>query len=84
MSPFLNADKITRPLLLIHGNSDENSGTYPLQSRRMFAALKGLDNAPVRLVLLPHENHHYHSRESRNHVIAETFDWLQRFVRNAH
>ncbi|MDA0711957.1 MAG: prolyl oligopeptidase family serine peptidase, partial [bacterium] len=32
MSPFMHADKIKAPILLMHGEADNNSGTFPLQS----------------------------------------------------
>jgi dipeptidyl aminopeptidase/acylaminoacyl peptidase len=80
MSPFLHADKIRAPFLLIHGNADENPGTYPLQSERLYQALKGL-GATVRLVLLPHEGHVYHARESLLRVAAEITHWLEKHVK---
>ncbi len=80
MSPFMFADKIKAPLLLIHGQADDNPGTFPMQSERLYAAMKG-HGATVRLVLLPHEMHSYHARESAMHVLWETQEWLNRFVR---
>lgn len=82
MSPFMHADKINEPLLLIHGASDENSGTHPLQSERLFAALKGLGKTS-RLVLLPLEGHSYLARESVLHQAAEISAWLETHVRAA-
>ena len=70
------------PILLIHGEEDPNSGTFPLQSRRLFRALKGLGGT-ARLVVLPHEGHGYRSRESVLHVLAEQFDWFDEHVKNA-
>lgn len=81
MSPFMHADKMKTPLLLIHGEADNNSGTYPLQSERYFNALKGL-GAPVRLVMLPKESHGYSARESVLHVIWEQDQWLEKYVKN--
>ncbi|WP_196140745.1 prolyl oligopeptidase family serine peptidase [Aliikangiella sp. G2MR2-5] len=75
MSPFMHADKMKTPLLLIHGNDDNNSGTYPMQSERYFNALKGL-GAPVRLVMLPKESHGYRAKESILHVLWEQDRWL--------
>jgi len=69
MSPFMHADKIKKPLLLIHGDADNNSGTYPMQSERFYAALKG-QGAPVRLVMLPHESHSYRAKESVMHMFC--------------
>ncbi|MBB3123609.1 dipeptidyl aminopeptidase/acylaminoacyl peptidase [Mesoflavibacter sabulilitoris] len=81
MSPFMNADKIKTPLLLIHGVADNNSGTYPLQSERYFNALKGL-GAPVRLVMLPKESHGYRAKESIMHMLWEQDQWLEKHVKN--
>ncbi len=82
MSPFMNADKINEPILLIHGEADNNSGTYPLQSERFYGALKG-HGATVRLVMLPHESHSYRARESVMHVLWEMTEWLDTYVKNA-
>jgi len=81
MSPFMHADKMKTPLLLIHGEADNNSGTYPLQSERYFNALKGM-GAPVRLVMLPKESHGYAARESILHVLWEQDQWLEKWVKN--
>ncbi len=82
VSPFMHADKIDEPILLVHGEADNNSGTYPLQSERFYGALKG-HGATVRLVMLPHESHSYRARESVMHVTWETADWLDRYVKDA-
>jgi len=82
MSPFLHADLINEPILLIHGQADNNSGTFPLQSERMFSALKGL-GATVRLVLLPSESHGYQARESIMHMLWEMSEWMDRYAKNA-
>ncbi len=80
MSPFNYADKIKEPLLLIHGEADNNSGTFPMQSERMFAAMKG-HGANVRLVLLPHESHGYRAKESILHTAWEMNTWLEKYVK---
>jgi len=80
MSPFMHADKMKTPLLLIHGEADNNSGTYPLQSTRYFNALKGL-GATVRLVMLPKESHGYAARESILHMLWEQDQWLEKYVK---
>ena len=80
MSPFMYADKMTKPLLLIHGEDDTNTGTFPMQSERMYAALKGA-GCPSRLVVLPHEAHGYRGRESILHTVAETEAWLERYCK---
>ncbi len=82
MSPFLHADLVDEPLLLIHGEADNNSGTFPMQSERFYAALKG-QGATVRLVMLPHESHGYRARESVLHMLWETGRWLDLYVRHA-
>jgi len=81
LSPFTYADRIKDPLLLIHGDSDDNPGTFPIQSERLFDAING-NGGISRLVILPYEGHDYRSRESVLHVIAEMFEWGQRFVKN--
>ena len=80
MSPFNYADKIKEPLLLIHGLADDNSGTFPLQSERLYAALKG-NGAKVRLVMLPAEAHGYRARESVGHVLFEMVAWMDKYVK---
>ena len=79
MSPFFHASKIEEPLLLIHGELDDNSGTFPIQSERMFTALKG-HGTTVRYVTLPHESHTYSARESILHVISEMLRWCDKHV----
>jgi dipeptidyl aminopeptidase/acylaminoacyl peptidase len=81
MSPFMHADKMKTPLLLVHGEADNNSGTYPLQSERYFNALKGL-GATARLVMLPKESHGYSARESILHLLWEQDQWLEKYVKN--
>jgi dipeptidyl aminopeptidase/acylaminoacyl peptidase len=82
MSPFSYADKIKTPILLIHGEADDNTGTFPIQSERFYEALKGA-GATVRYVTLPNEPHGYRGRESTGHVLWEMTDWLDRFVKHA-
>ncbi|MGI8547836.1 MAG: alpha/beta hydrolase family protein, partial [Gemmatimonadaceae bacterium] len=82
MSPFDFADKLKTPILLIHGMNDDNSGTFPIQSERMFAAIKG-NGGTVRYVQLPLEPHGYTARESLHHVMWETVAWLDKYVKNA-
>ena len=81
MSPFMHADKMKHALLLIHGELDNNSGTFPIQSERYFNALKG-HGANVRLVFLPLESHGYSARESVLHVLWEQDQWLEQWVKN--
>lgn len=82
MSPFMLANVITSPMLLIHGEDDNNPGTFPMQSERFFAALKG-HGAECRLVILPHEGHGYRGRESILHKLAEISDWLELYCGGA-
>jgi len=81
MSPFSYADKIKTPLLLIHGGADDNTGTWPLQSERLFSAIKG-QGGTVRFVLLPLEAHGYAARESVLHMLWEMNNWLETYVKN--
>ena len=80
MSPFMQAAKINEPILLLHGADDPNAGTYPMQSKRMFEALKGL-GATVRWVELPFEEHGYRSREGVEHVHWEMVNWMNTYVK---
>ncbi|QKW58057.1 prolyl oligopeptidase family serine peptidase [Stenotrophomonas sp. NA06056] len=79
MAPFNYADKIKDPILFIHGVDDNNSGTFPLQSERMFAAVKGLGGT-ARLVMLPNESHAYRARESIMTMLAESERWLEQTI----
>jgi dipeptidyl aminopeptidase/acylaminoacyl peptidase len=82
MSPFSYADKVKTPILLIHGEADDNTGTFPIQSERFYAALKG-QGATVRLVFLPLEPHHYGAHESLQHMLWEMSRWLDTYVKPA-
>lgn len=82
MSPFMYADSVAAPILLIHGMADDNSGTFPVQSERFYAALKG-NGATVRYVQLPAEAHGYRARESVGHTLWEMVSWLDKWVKNA-
>jgi len=78
----MHAENITASLLLIHGENDDNSGTYPIQSKRLYDAVKG-NGGTVKLVMLPLEKHGYQARETNFHVIAEMIEWFDCFVKNA-
>ncbi|MBD2778890.1 prolyl oligopeptidase family serine peptidase [Iningainema tapete] len=80
MSPFTHAAKVKAPLLLIHGANDTNGGTYPIQTERLYEALKGL-GATVRMVMLPLEDHGYRSREAVAHVLWEMVNWCDRYLK---
>ncbi len=82
MSPFNFADQIKAPLLLIHGEADSNSGTFPLQSERLYQAIRGLGGT-VRLTILPNEDHGYRGRESVLHRLWEEHRWLEKYVKHA-
>jgi dipeptidyl aminopeptidase/acylaminoacyl peptidase len=82
VSPLIHADLIDEPILLIHGQVDDNEGTFPIQSERLYAALMGLGGT-ARLVLLPLESHSYGTRESVLHVLWEQLQWLDRHVKGA-
>lgn len=80
MSPFLQAHKIGEPVLLIHGEADDNNGTFPIQSERLYAAIRG-NGGTVRYVVLPGEAHTYRGRESVEHTVAEMIRWFDRWVK---
>ena len=82
VSPFMHANKIKEPILLIHGEADNNTGTYPIQSERFYQALKG-NGGNVRYVTLPHEAHGYAARESIEHTLYEMIGWFDKHVKNA-
>ncbi len=81
MSPFMHADKIKVPILFIHGEADNNAGTFPLQSQRFYQAIKGLGGI-TRLVMLPHESHGYQAKESILHMLWEMDQWLEKYVKH--
>jgi len=82
MSPFSYADKIKTPILLIHGEADDNTGTFPINSERLFAAIKG-NGGTVRFVYLPYEAHGYRGKENILHTLWEQYQWLEKYVKNA-
>ena len=81
MSPFSYADKIKTPILLIHGEADDNTGTFPINSERLFAAIKG-NGGTVRFVFLPYEAHSYRGKENLLHMLWEQNQWLEKYVKN--
>lgn len=82
MSPFSHANKIKTPILLVHGELDNNTGTYPIQSERMYNAIKG-HGGTVRYIQLPYESHGYAARENILHMFYEQNAWLDKYVKNA-
>ena len=82
MSPFWFANEVKDPILLMHGEADDNSGTFPIQSERFYTALKG-QGATVRYVTLPFEAHGYAGRETLLHILAERINWFDKYVKNA-
>ena len=82
VSPFFYANKINEPILLIHGEADNNQGTYPIQSERLFAAISGTGGTS-RLVMLPLEAHGYAAKESVEHTLYEMLSWFDKYVKNA-
>ncbi len=82
LSPFMVAHQIKDPILMIHGEADNNSGTFPVQSERMYQAIRG-NGGTVRLVMLPHESHGYRAQETIEHVLWESIQWLDKYVKNA-
>lgn len=82
MSPFSFAHQLKTPILLVHGDTDDNTGTYPIQSERMFAALKG-NGGNVRYISLPYEAHGYRGKENILHLLWEEHTWLEKYVKGA-
>lgn len=82
MSPFSYADKMKTPILLVHGDSDDNTGTYPINSERLYAAIKG-HGGTVRFVFLPYEAHGYRGKENLLHLLWEQQQWLDKYVKGA-
>lgn len=82
VSPFFYANKINEPLLMVHGEADNNQGTYPIQSERLYAAMTGLGGT-ARLVMLPLESHGYSAKESTEHTLYEMTTWFDKYVKNA-
>ena len=82
MSPFMYANQLSGALLLVHGELDNNTGTFPIQSERFYQALKGHE-ATVRYVVLPLESHAYSAKESILHLLYEEDAWLEKYVKNA-
>jgi dipeptidyl aminopeptidase/acylaminoacyl peptidase len=80
LSPFFFADQLKTPILFIHGEADNNTGTFPIQSERMFQAVKGTGGT-ARLVMLPYESHGYRGRESLMHMLWEQINWLETYVK---
>ncbi len=80
ISPLITADQIKTPLLLIHGESDNNPGTFPMQSQRLFQAIQG-NGGIAKLVMLPHEGHGYRALQSVMHVQYETVRWLDQYLK---
>jgi dipeptidyl aminopeptidase/acylaminoacyl peptidase len=81
MSPFWFADKIKTPVLLVHGEADDNTGTFPIQSERLYAAIRG-NGGTVRLVMLPNEAHGYRGEQTMEHVLYEELSWFDRYLKD--
>jgi dipeptidyl aminopeptidase/acylaminoacyl peptidase len=82
MSPFMYAHKILAPILFIHGEDDNNSGTFPMQTERMYSAIKG-HGGTARMVILPFEGHGYRARQSILHSVWEMDCWLEKYLKQA-
>ena len=81
-SSIMQADRIKDPILFIHGEADDNTGTFPVQSERMYAAVRG-NGGTTRLVMLPDEAHGYRAKETIEHVLWEMINWFDKYVKNA-
>jgi dipeptidyl aminopeptidase/acylaminoacyl peptidase len=80
-STFFYADKLKTPLLIVHGADDANPGTTPLQSVKLYEAIRG-NGGVTRLVMLPHEPHWYAARESNEQLVYEMLRWFDKYVKN--
>ena len=81
MSPFAYANKVKTPILFTHGEADNNTGTFPIQTERFYNAIKG-HGGTARFVLLPYESHGYAAKESIMHTLWEMDRWLDTYVKN--
>jgi len=82
VSPFFSADKLKTPLLIMHGAEDANPGTTPIQSHKLYEAIRG-NGGVTRLVILPHEPHWYTAMESNEQLVYEMLRWFDKYVKNA-
>lgn len=82
MSPFWFANQIKTPILLTHGEADDNTGTFPIQSERLYAAIRG-NGGTVRLVMLPAEAHGYRAKETLEHVLYEEMAWFDKYLKQS-
>ena len=80
MSPFMNAEKMKKPILLIHGEADNNPGTFTLQTERYFQAIKGL-GGNARMVILPKESHGYQAKKNLMHMLWEQEQFLDKYLK---
>lgn len=79
MSPFNYADKLKTPILIIHGQVDNNTGTFPIQSERLYHAVAG-HGGTARYLQLPYESHGYNAYENVMHLLYETGAWLEKWL----
>ena len=81
MSPFFRADKISGALLMYHALEDQNVGTAPISSIRMFHALQGLGK-PAALYMYHYEDHSDATYASDLDLWARWFAWFDVYVKN--
>ncbi|HEY3933752.1 MAG TPA: prolyl oligopeptidase family serine peptidase [Gemmatimonadales bacterium] len=82
MSPFLYADHLNGALLMYHSEEDQNVGTAPINSIRMFQALQSLGKTAA-LYMYPYEDHGPIARETDLDQWARWVAWLDKYVKNA-
>ncbi|MDE2784781.1 MAG: prolyl oligopeptidase family serine peptidase [Gemmatimonadota bacterium] len=75
MSPFVYANNLTGAVLLYHGMHDQNVGTAPDHSPRLFHALNGLGKEAA-MYLYPFEDHGPATRETLLDLWARWAAWL--------
>jgi dipeptidyl aminopeptidase/acylaminoacyl peptidase len=81
MSPFLYANNLTGALLMYHGIDDQNVGTSPINSERLFHALDGLGKKAA-LYMYPYEDHGPATLETNLDLWARWVEWLEVHVKN--
>jgi len=80
MSPLLFAERITGALLMYHGMEDQNVGTDPINSERMFDAMEALGKTAA-LYKYPYEDHGQIAEETILDQWARFVAWLDKYVK---
>lgn len=81
MSPLLFANNMSGALLMYHGLGDQNVGTDPINSPRLFQALNGLGKTAA-MYLYPFEDHGPATKETLLDLWGRWSAWLDKYVKN--